>query len=188
MPKSEARNLMQLSRFALPAGSLLLWASLALAQGIRPMPRVEGESLAGSTVVLPDAAKGKVAVLIFGFTKASKGPTSAWANKLNSELGNQPDFVLYQLPVLEEVPRLIRGMVISGMKKDVRENMRNHFVPILRGEAELKKLVSYKEPDDAYLVVLNRSGQIVQETHGSSPDAAYAQVRSEIQSLLNQPQ
>ena len=150
------------------------------------MPTISGESLAGSTVVLPEAAKGKVAILVFGFTKASKEPTKAWASKLNSEFANRPDFVLYQLPVLEEVPRLLRGLVISSMKKGVPADLRDHFVPILQGEAGLKSLVNYKEPDDGYLVVLNRSSQIVERLHGASPDGRYAQLKTEIQSLLKQ--
>jgi hypothetical protein len=148
------------------------------------MPRVEGESFAGRSVALPDDAKGKVAVLVFGFTKASKGPTSAWAGKIFSDFGTQQGFALYQLPVLEDVPRFIRGMVISGMKKGVKENMRDHFVPILQHEAELKKFVSYKEPDDAYLVIVDPAGQIVQQVHRPFSDAAYEPLTKEIQSLL----
>lgn len=148
------------------------------------MPRVEGESFAGRKIVLPDNAKGKVAVLVLGFTKASKGPTSAWGEKIFSEFGNQAGFELYQLPVLEEVPRFVRGMVISGMKKGIKENMRDHFVPIFQRESELKKLVSYKEPDDAYLVLLDPSGKIVQQMHGAFSDTAYERLRKEIQSFL----
>lgn len=165
--------------------AMLLLPALALAQR-ETMPTISGKSLAGGKVVLPDAAKGKIAVLIFGFTKASKEPTKAWATRLNSELGSQPDFELWQLPVLEDVPRLIRGMVISGMKKNVPENLRDHFVPILDSEAELKKLVDYKDADDAYLIVLGRSSRIVQQLHSASPEAAYAQLRTEIHSLLIQ--
>ena len=164
----------------------LLLAAWAAAQAVQPMLRIEGESLAGNKVVLPDAAKGKVAVLIFGFTKASKTPTSTWAKRLNADFATQPGIVLYQLPVLEDVPRLFRGMVISGIKKGVPENLREQFVPIVAGEAELKKLVSYKEPNDAYLIVLDRSGRVAYQQHWSSPDSAYPQMQSEIQSLLNQ--
>lgn len=163
--------------------SLLLFVSAAWAQLAQPMPRVEGESFAGLKVVLPDATKGKTAVLIFGFTKASKESTHAWAVKIESEFGTQANFEMYQLPVLEDVPRLIRGMVISGIKKGVAENQRDHFVPILQGEAELKKLVGYKEPDDAYLVVLDQSGRIAQQMHGPFADLAYQQLRREIQTL-----
>jgi hypothetical protein len=163
---------------------LLLIAS-AIAQTAQQMPAVEAASLNGDKVVLPEAAKGKVAILIFGFTKASKTATSAWADKIFSDFAAQSGFVLYQLPVLESVPGFIRGMVISSMKKGVRENMRDHFVPILHGEAEPKKLVSYKEPDDAYLVMLDPTGQIIEQKHGPFSDAAYAQLRADIQSQLS---
>ena len=176
---------MQLRNYRVLTACLLL-VTWATAQAVQPMSRIEGESLAGNKVVLPDAAKGKVAVLIFGFTKASKGPTTAWGKKLNAGFADQSDFVLYQLPVLEDVPRLIRGMVISGIRKGVPENLREHFVPIVAGEAQLKKLVNYKEPDDAYLIVLDRSGQIVHQQHSSEPDSAYGEVQSEIQYLLSQ--
>jgi len=150
------------------------------------MPRIEGESFAGRNVVLPDAAKGHVAVLVFGFTKKSKEPTSAWGIKISSEFGGQAGFELYQLPVLEDVPRFVRGMVISGIKKGVKEDLRDHFVPILQGESELKKLVGYKEADDAYLVILNPAGQIVQQLHGPCTDIAYQQLRNQIQAQLHQ--
>jgi hypothetical protein len=87
--------------------------------------------------------------------------------------------------VLESVPRFIRGMVISGMKKGVKADRRDHFVPILQAEAALKKLVGYKEPDDAYLVVLNPAGQIVRQLHGPFSDSAYDGLRGELQTMLN---
>ena len=168
----------------LPLGFILL-VGLGFAQTNQPMPQIEGESFAGQKIVLPDAAHGKVAVLVFGFTKASKVPTSAWAQKINAEFGIHSGFELYELPVLEDVPRMIRGMVISSIKKGVPENRRSHFVPIVRGESELKKLVNYKEPDDAYLVTLNAGGQIVAQIHGPFSEPAYAQFRTDLQSLLS---
>jgi len=170
---------------------ILLWCwvallSSSLAQNPPLMPTLAGDSLAGTKVVLPDAAAGKVAVLIFGFTHASKVPTGAWADKIRADFGTRPSFEIYQLPVLEDVPRFVRGMVTSGIRKGVPENVRDHFIPILHGEADLKKLVSYKEQDDAYIVILGRTGTIVQKTHGVLNDANYAPVKSQIESLLKE--
>jgi hypothetical protein len=151
------------------------------------LPKTEGESLAGRKVVLPDAARGKVAVLVFGFTKDSKGPTKAWAEKLQADFSTEAEFELYQLPVLEDVPRLMRGMVISGIKKGIPENQRDHFVPVLQGEKELKMFVGYREADDAYVVTLNPAGQVIDQRHGSSLDASYDALRTQIQPLLKHP-
>ena len=163
------------------AFSIALISGTSLGQTSAVMPTIEGESFTGRKVVLPDTARGKVAVLIFGFTKASKEPTSAWADKIQAEFGSHAGFEMYQLPVLEEVPRFIRGMVVSGMKKGVRENMRDHFVPILQHESELKKFVDYQAKDDAYLVVLDRSGHVVDQMHGPFSEAAFSHIRREIQ-------
>ncbi len=163
---------------------ILVFISPLGGQSTSALPRIEGENLAGKDVVLPDASAGEVAVLIFGFSKASKNPTNAWATKLYDDLGNRSGFEIYQLPVLEDVPRFIRGMVISSMKKGVAQNRRDHFIPIVRGGDELKKLVNYREPDDAYLVLIDRSGMIVQQEHGQYDSASYSRFRGEIEASL----
>lgn len=147
------------------------------------MPRIEGQTLAGRKLVLPDATAGHVAVLIFGFTRASKAPTSDWAKKLRADFRSQSALDVYQIPVLEDVPHLIRGVVISGIKKGVPEIQRDHFVIVVRSEAELKKFVGYKEPDDAYLVVLDQRGEVVKQLHGRPEADSYAGVKQSIESL-----
>ncbi len=184
--KIEVRTQKKRGSALLPLFCWLPLVCVSVAQSVPQMPKIQGESFAGHTVVLPDAAAGKVAVLIFGFTKASKAPTSAWADKLQSFLETRPEVELYQLPVLEDVPGLFRSMVISGIRKGVPENKRDHFVPVVQGEADLKKLVGYKEKDDAYLIILGRAGNIVQQIHGTPNDANTAQLKSTIESLLKQ--
>lgn len=172
--------------FAVVLIQLLLCAAITSAadQNAQSFPRIRGESFAGREIDLPDAVLGKVTVMIFGFTKASGTPTGVWAKRISADFGSRNGFEVYQLPVLEDVPRLFRGMVISGIKKGVPQNEREHFVPILQGEAELKKAVSYSQPGDAYLVVLDRQGKVVQQMHGSLDDARYSQLRAELESLL----
>jgi len=173
---------------AVPLAVLLLIApaTQAFGQNAQAFPRIEGESFAGQKVVLPDAASGKIALLIFGFSKGSKNQTGDWAKKISADFGSRPDLALYQLPVLEDVPRLFRSMVISGIKKGVPENQRDHFIPILRGEAELKSDLQFSEvhSDDAYVALLDRNGKIVAEFHGTPNEPLYSQTRQRIEHLL----
>jgi hypothetical protein len=167
---------------------LIVGFSLALttsfAQTGADLPKIEGQSLAGNHIVLPAAASGKIAVLIFGFSKASKTANNAWAHKISHDFTGQSALLIYQLPVIEGAPRFIRGMIVSSMRKEVPENARDHFVPLVQGERELKTFVHYKEPDDAYLVVLDRSGKVIKQAHGPLNEATYAQIREEIEMLL----
>ena len=169
-----------------------LWLScaalgcIAFSQNAQELPKIEGETFAGRRITLPDAAYGKVTVFILGFTKASKTATGAWSAKISKDFKDQAGFELYQLPVLEDVPRLFRGMVVSGIKKGTPEADRDHFVPVLQGEAELKKAVNYNQADDAYVVVLDRAGKMVEQLHGPDNDSQYGALREKIRSLLNQ--
>jgi len=164
---------------ALALATTLLISAAAAQQ----FPRLQEESLAGQQVVLPDAAAGKVAVMVLGFSHASSTPTGAWMERAAEEFGKNPNVVLYQLAVIEDAPRLVRGMIISGMKKGVPENQRVFFVPVVHKENDLKQLVGYKDDNDAYLVVLDRTGKVIYQTHGSAPDASYAALREKVQSL-----
>lgn len=162
-----------------------LLAAFAAGQNATAFPRIEGETFAGQHIVIPDSTSGKVIVLVFGFSKNSKTQTGEWRKKLSADFASQNGFQFYELPVLEDVPRLFRGMVISGIKKGTPENDRDHFVPVMKGEAELKNAVHFKESDDAYIVVLDRSGKVVQEVHGA-PDNLYSSFRQQVTQLLNQ--
>jgi hypothetical protein len=180
---------LRLKGITMPAAILaLVMAPLtqAFGQTGHPLPRIEGQSFAGQELTLPHAASGKIALLIFGFSKGSSAQTGAWGKKISADFGTRPGFALYQLPVLEDVPRLFRGMVISGIKKGVPENQRERFIPVLQGEAELKRDLQFSESrsDDAYLVLLDRNGRVLTEFHGPPNDPLYSQTKEQIEQLL----
>jgi hypothetical protein len=181
--ETSARGMLANSRAI--SSFLLLWCmTLVTGAWAQQIPKVDEQSLSGHRVLLPEAVSGKVAVLILGFSRASKEPTSAWGQKLQTDLGKTPGLEIYSMPVLEEVPSLIRGMVISGIKRGVPENQRSHFVPVLHNEASWKKLVNYREPDDAYLVLLDRNGTVAFQMHGALSEQGYEQLRQHIEPLL----
>jgi hypothetical protein len=164
---------------------LVLTASLLTIPGAaRQFPHLEEESLAGQKVVLPELVSGKIAVLVLGFSRASSTPTGAWAKRAQEEFGKNPGFALYQLAVIEEAPSFIRGMIISGMKKGMPDAQRAYVVPVVHQESELKKLVSFKQPDDAYVVVLDRNSSIMYQTHAARADPGYAELRANLRALL----
>ena len=75
-------------------------------------------------------------------------------------------------------------MVISDIKKGVPEDRRGYCVPVLHGEPDLKKLVNYEVPDDAYLILLDHAGKIVYQMHGPLSERGYSEVRQHIAALL----
>jgi len=65
----------------------------------KQFPRIEGESLLGQKMALPDAAAGHAAVVVIAFTHSSQNQTKAWTARLEHDLPT------YSIAVLEDAPR-----------------------------------------------------------------------------------
>ncbi len=140
-------------------------------------PVIGGDSLAGTKVSLPDAAKGQVTAVVVGFTHGSQTQTDGWSKKLAGQL----DY--FSLAVIEEAPRLVRGMISSGMKGSVPKDQRARVLLIAKGEKELKAAAAFDRPDDAYVVLLDRDGQIRWRFHGPVTDAALTELKNQAAGL-----
>jgi hypothetical protein len=97
-------------------GFTLLIAGLAhaRAQSSR-IPTTHGTSFAGNPVTLPDDLRGRVGVLVIGFSKSSGDVCKGWGQRLAATYRDSHDVAYYQMPVLEAVPKLVRGMVVKGI-------------------------------------------------------------------------
>jgi len=140
-------------------------------------PRVEGENLLGQKTALPDAASGHPAVIVIGFTHSSQNQTKAWAARLQHECPT------YSIAVLEDAPRLVRGMAVRGMKGGVAEDQRDHFVVIYHNEKELKRAATFDRPDDAYVLLLDKDSAIHWRFHGAVTDTAVEDLKSQASGL-----
>ncbi len=159
--------------------SLLLIAASALCLCAEQFPHIQGETLAGKKIALPDAAAGHSAAIVIGFTHGSQNQTKAWADRLRN------DFPTYSIAVLEDAPRLVRGMAVHGMKGGVPEDQRDHFVVIYRNEKELKAASDFQAqaPNDAYVLLLDKDGAIHWHTHGPITDAGLQELKSQAAAL-----
>lgn len=146
---------------------LLLNAALLYSQ--QRLPAIEGETLAGAKVTLP-AALGTATLLIIGFTRGSQEQTKAWSQRVS---GRYP---AWSIAVLEDVPRLIRGMVSRGIRSGTPKDQHSHFLLVYRGEQQLKQAAGFSRPDDAHLLIIDGAGTIRWRFHGAVTDAAMEQL------------
>src|SRR5215469_12808367 len=136
----------------------------------RSMPIVEGESLSGKKVSLPRDLGSKPALLIIGFTHGSQAQTKAWGLRVRDR------FPTWSIAVLEDVPRLMRGMVSHSIKSGIPKEQYDRFLLVYHGEKELKQVAGFDHSDDAYLLVIDSSGAIRWSFHGSATDAAVEEI------------
>ena len=146
---------------------LALFTSLLCAQ---TLPQFEGETLSGKKITLPDSAATQPELLIVGFTHASQTQTKAWSQRVRQQ------FPTWSISVLEDVPRLMRGMVSHAIKGSVPKDEYDRFLLVYHHEKELKQAAGFDKPDDAYLMAIGAGGKILWSYHGPVTDAAVEQL------------
>jgi len=144
------------------------------------LPPFEADTLAGAKVKLPAAAAGQPTLLILGFSKDSGPPCKAWLERFSRDGGNA-----YMAPVLEGAPRLIRGLIRSGMRKDIPQPLHARTLLLYTGEAEWKRRTGFIAGTDKqpYLLLLDRQGRVAWQRHGNLDEGAYAELRKAASAL-----
>ena len=148
------------------------------------MPQVTGESLSGKQISFPSASAGSVAVVCVGFSHASQSQLKPWAERATSEFGEKSRVLVYSIAVLEDAPRLIRGMAVHGMKIAVPAQQHDYFVVVYQGEGELKRITGFQRPGEAYILLLDPKGKIQWVSHGPVTDAAFQELTDRVHSIL----
>lgn len=164
---------------------LVMSSAVAWGQSAR-IPPTHGTSLAGTSITLPDDLRGRLGVLVLGFSKSSGDVCKGWGQRLAESYRDSRGVTYYQMPVLESVPKLIHGMVVKSMKSGVPEAEQTHFLPVFSDEATWRKIAHYRNADDAYLVVVDGDGKVLWQTSGKVTDAGFAALKQQIEAARSQ--
>src|SRR3954468_7081699 len=96
----------------LPAVAVALEPSAEIKIGER-LPELRGEFLTGRKVVLPQAAEGRVTLLLLGFTYDSRFAVEAWAKRFRAEFSSDPRVTFYEVPMIGGMARLGKWFIDS---------------------------------------------------------------------------
>jgi hypothetical protein len=150
--------------------SSISWLMAAQPLG-EPLPALTGETLSSKQVELPAAESGRDRVLIFSFSKAAGADSRLWSEHLAKEI-----VVTFRVIVLESVPRLVRGMAVSGIRSGIPAAQRDHTLLVYKDEASWKKRLGVTNDKYSYVVLLDGTGRIRWIGAGPFTDATYAQL------------
>jgi hypothetical protein len=163
----------------MPAALLaLLWLAAtpeALTNGA-VLPLIGGQSLTDKPVQLPDAARGKPALLVFSFSKQAGNDARLWSARFRRDATANKSALYFNLIVLESVPRLLRGMVSSSIKSGMPAALHDRSIRVFHGEAEWKRRLNVSNDGYAYLVVLDSDARVQAIKHGPFSEAAYNEI------------
>jgi hypothetical protein len=158
-------------------------AETKLAAGDR-LPALSGDFLSGRKAVLPQAAASRVALLAAGFTYESRHAVDAWVGRFRREFSGNPGVTFFEIPMIGGLGRLGRWFIDSGMRKGTPKELHENVITVYGGTDPWKKRLGYKEPDAAYLVLVDRDG-IVRWLHtGNLEESAFAELSRRVRELL----
>jgi hypothetical protein len=131
------------------------------------------ETLTGARLELSRDIAPHLAVLIIGFTKASRTQATEWSRRLESEISRiGAGAQVFQVAVLADVPWLIRGFVIRQIRASVPRAMHPRSLLALEDADAWKRLADFGDADAAYLVLVGH-GELLWRSHGPLTEARY---------------
>jgi hypothetical protein len=153
------------------------------------IPATHAVALDGHTVELPKELR-KATVLVLGFSRNSEAATTAWEKQMLNAPPGEAALSFYDLPMLAEVPAVLRGMVVRSIRKKIPEKLRPNFVPLTDNEDAWKQLVGFTKqaPDAAYLLLVDHEGVVRWSTHAACTTDKFAELYTEARKLEKSPQ
>jgi hypothetical protein len=131
------------------------------------LPTTAGETLSGHRIVLADALRSHPAVLIAGFSKDVGPACGEWVKSIQDDPALSA-FTAYQVSMLQQAPSLIRGVIKSGMRKDLSADQQDHFVVLTQDDKLWRDYFAVASDKDPYVLLIDTSGQVLWHGHGAA--------------------
>lgn len=144
------------------------------------MPHITGRTLTNKQIDFPSACSGSPCIIVIGFSHRSQSQVKSWTAHANIEFRNDPKVATYSVAVLQDAPRLVRGLAVRGIKNSIPEEQHVQFVIIYQGEGELKRIVGFQKADNAYVLLLDRKGGITWTASNPVTDTLVADLKRHV--------
>lgn len=161
--------------------ALLLCLPLLAFTAQGQVPASHATTFSGQSIAFPEVLAGRPAILVVSFSRKGGEAARQWNERLSRDFGSNPAIAYYNLPMLADVPSLLRRMVTSAIKKSVPSRDHPHFAPLFDHAAEWKSAAGYATKDDAYVLLVSREGRIVWRAHGPCSDALLHELSAKLQ-------
>ncbi|MEP1446097.1 MAG: hypothetical protein ABJK37_08310 [Paraglaciecola sp.] len=123
------------------------------------MVTVSGESLEGQQVAIPQDFEGQETLLLFGYKQDSQFDIDRWLIGLDM---TQTQVAAYEIPTIQGMlPRMFSGFIDSGMRKGIPKQLWKGVVTVYADGDKVQRFTGNQNPNNARVMLLNKSGTIV---------------------------
>lgn len=121
------------------------------------LPSLTGRSLADDSVDLPSAAEGHPAIVLFSFSRDGGQLAEEWVHHISAEF---PGLDAYSVLFLDAVPRLFRGVVVSGIKSRTPQEQESRTLLLYSQADKWKQQLHTCDLQDVCVLLLGTDSQI----------------------------
>jgi hypothetical protein len=165
------------------AGLLAVSTSLHSQQ----IPPTSADTLSGGHVALPVPASTKPLIVLISFSRKGGDDVDSWNKLFKVRYETDPRVDYCEIADFQGAPSIVLKFVLHTMRNSVPEPEKSHLGILYAHDEDWKKLVSFQNPDVAYVAVAAPDGHVVWQTHGPATAAKAAQLEDIINSLAPQP-
>ena len=151
----------------------ILGTILLLLTAGETLPKLQGDYLSKRKATLPDDAKGKTAMLAFGFSYDSRFAVEAWVKAWDKKHKGDPKFTYYEIPMIGGMARLGAPFIDSGMRKGTPKELHENVITVYGGVDPWKKRFGVRNEKEAYIVIIDPEGKVQSMAHGLAPPASF---------------
>lgn len=138
-------------------------------------PTLTSEFLTGRKAVLPDAATGKTALVLMGFTYDSRFAVEEWSKAFKTAVAGRSDVTFFEVPVIGGMGRMAKWFIDSGMRKGTPKDLHENVITVYGGVDRWKTVMGFTKTAEkaAYLALLDAEGRVVWKHHGPFDRVAF---------------
>jgi len=149
------------------------------------LPKLSGEFLTGQATVLPQAAAGRVALLILGFTYKSRFSVEPWAQRFRAQFRSDPRVTFYEVPLIGGWGRSAKWWIDGGMRRGTPKEDYEHVITVYKDTNSWKQLVGFGDPDAAYLILLDRTSEVAWLYREAFDESAFQTLCTKVSELVS---
>jgi hypothetical protein len=122
--------------------------------------QISSETLAGTTIILPDDARGKITLITIAFQHGTQEQLDSWLSPFSEEFGTRPGFTFYEIPMLSADVKPFAFRIDSGMRSGIPEEKHNNVMTYYGDYAEYMRLLHIDDVTLGYAFLLDQEGII----------------------------
>ncbi|MBS3817725.1 MAG: hypothetical protein KGY76_09215 [Candidatus Thermoplasmatota archaeon] len=150
----------------------------------KKFPKIEGESLSGKEVTLPDDTEGEVILVAVAFKREAQGMIDSWMNYFE-ELCEGKE--AYELPVIESsFWKVFSGFIDSGMKSGIPEEKHDSVVTHYGDASDFKETLGIEDKRLGYVFLLDENGRVVFKGEGYADEGGKEELLKHVKMVCEQ--